>query len=63
VVAVVGVSVVVGRSEEERADAHRVMKLVQNGVGTSELSAEEFGLLYLHYPELLPDVDTEVTRR
>jgi hypothetical protein len=57
------VSMAVNRSDGERDDAYRVKKLVQNGVAASQLSAREFGLLYLHYPELLPDVFPEVVER
>lgn len=53
----------VGRPEPELEDAHRIYKLVNNGIGASELSPREFGLLYLHYPELLPDVFPEVLER
>lgn len=56
-------SMAVNRPDGEHDDAHRAYKLAKAGVSASELSAREFGLLYLHYPELLPDVDPEVIRR
>jgi hypothetical protein len=54
---VVAVSRSGGRSEIEIEDAHRVKELVQNGVTVLDLSPREFVLLYLHYPELLSDVE------
>lgn len=42
----------------EHADARRVRKRVRNGiVDAGDLTAREFGLLYLYYPEMLPDVE------
>jgi hypothetical protein len=42
-------------------DAHRTLKLVKNDVkGAHNLTIREFGLLYVYYPSVLPDVDEEV---
>ena len=42
----------------EPDDAKRVMKQVTAGMrGAGDLSPREFGLLYLYYPNLLPDVE------
>lgn len=42
----------------EWREAHRVYKQTQNGVkGALDLTVREYGLLYLHFPEVLPDVD------
>ena len=47
---------VVALSDWDRA--YRLYKQLKNGaIDESELSAEEYGLLYLYFPELLPDVD------
>lgn len=49
-----------GRSDPsgEADDAHRVMKQVKAGMrGALDLSPRELGLLYLYYPNLLPDVE------
>ena len=47
-------------SNGEKREAHRVYKRVKAGVvDTPDLSPEEFGLLYIHYPHVLPDVDRE----
>lgn len=49
----------IGRFEE----AHRVYKQVRVGLkGAVDLTPEEFGYLYLYFPEMLPDVDEEVRR-
>lgn len=42
----------------ESDDAHRVMKQITAGMrDAGDLSPREFGLLYLYYPNLLPDVE------
>lgn len=42
-------------------DARRLFKLAKNeALRVDDLDAEDFGLIYLYYPELLPDVDPEV---
>lgn len=39
-------------------DALRLYKQLKNGViDESELGAREYGLIYLYFPELLPDVE------
>lgn len=39
-------------------EAHRTYKLVKCGVKDAHnLTPEEFGLLYLHFPGVLPDID------
>lgn len=44
----------------ERSDAVLVLKQVRAGIKTAEtLTAREYGLLYIYYPWMLPDVDVE----
>jgi hypothetical protein len=48
----------VRRARGESDRARRTFKLVKNGVKSAgDLTAEEYGLLYLHYPHILPDVE------
>lgn len=38
--------------------AHRLVKMLANGIlDYDELTVEEWGMLYLYYPELLGDVE------
>lgn len=49
-----------GRSSDEYEDAHRVYKLAKaGGLSFVEMTPREFGLLYLHFPFMLPDVHPE----
>jgi hypothetical protein len=42
-------------------EARRTFKLVKNGLKDAHnLTYREFGLLYVYYPFVLPDVDREV---
>jgi hypothetical protein len=41
-------------------EAHRVFKQVKGGIkDASTLTPREFGLLYLYFPSMLPDVEEE----
>lgn len=47
--------------EPTPGDARRTFKLVKNGVKDAHnLTYREFGLLYVYYPFVLPDVEREV---
>lgn len=44
----------------EYREARRVFKQVKNGIKTAEdLTPREYGLLYLHFPFSLPDVERQ----
>lgn len=48
-------------SNDSLDEAHRTFKQVKTGIkDASNLTYREFGLLYVHYPFLLPDVQEGV---